>query len=60
MTVIGLFDLLGAARTVAVDPRWLGSGPQVYLFVAFIYFLFCYAVARQPTAGGVVARSRGR
>jgi general L-amino acid transport system permease protein len=45
VAVIGLFDLLGAARTVAVEPRWLGSGAQVYLFVAIIYFLFCYAMS---------------
>jgi general L-amino acid transport system permease protein len=30
---------------VAVEPRWLGAGPQVYLFVAVIYFLFCYVMS---------------
>ena len=45
VAVIGLFDLLGAARTVVVDPRWLGSSAQVYLFVAIVYFLFCYAMS---------------
>lgn len=46
VAVIGLFDLLGAARAVVADPRWLGSAVQVYLFVALVYFTFCYAVSR--------------
>ena len=45
VAVIGLFDLLGAARAVVVDPRWLGSAAQVYLVVAAIYFLFCYVMS---------------
>jgi general L-amino acid transport system permease protein len=46
VAVIGLFDLLGAARAVLVDPRWIGFGVEVYLFVAAVYFVFCYAVSR--------------
>jgi general L-amino acid transport system permease protein len=46
VAVIGLFDLLGAAKAVIVDPRWVGFGVEVYLFVAAIYFVFCYAVSR--------------
>jgi general L-amino acid transport system permease protein len=46
VAVIGLFDLLGAARAVAVDPRWLGSTAQIYLFVAAVYFLFCFVMSR--------------
>jgi general L-amino acid transport system permease protein len=46
VAVIGLFDLLGAAKAVIVDPRWVGFGVEVYLFVAAIYFAFCYAVSR--------------
>jgi general L-amino acid transport system permease protein len=44
--VIGLFDLLGAAKAVIVDPRWVGFGVEVYLFVALVYFVFCYSVSR--------------
>jgi len=46
VAVIGLFDLLGAARAVVVDPRWLESAPQVYLFVAAVYFVFCSVMSR--------------
>jgi general L-amino acid transport system permease protein len=45
VTVIGLFDLLGAAKAVIVDPKWVGFGVEVYVFVAAIYFAFCYAVS---------------
>jgi general L-amino acid transport system permease protein len=45
VTVIGLFDLLGAAKAVIVDPKWVGFGVEVYVFVAMIYFAFCYAVS---------------
>ena len=38
VAVIGLFDLLGAAKAVIVDPKWVGFGVEVYLFVAAVYF----------------------
>jgi general L-amino acid transport system permease protein len=46
VAVIGVFDLLGAARAVNVNPQWVGFSIEVYLFVASIYFIFCYAVSR--------------
>jgi general L-amino acid transport system permease protein len=46
VTVIGLFDLLGAAKAVIVDPKWVGFGVEVYLFAAAIYFVFCFAVSQ--------------
>ena len=73
VTVIGLFDLLGAARAVIVDAKWVGFGIEVYLFVAAVYFAFCYGVSRysqhlervlQPDAvidqGSAVFNGRGR
>jgi general L-amino acid transport system permease protein len=44
--VIGLFDLLGAARAVIVDAKWVGFGVEVYLFVAVDYFAFCFGVSQ--------------
>jgi general L-amino acid transport system permease protein len=46
VAVIGLFDLLGAGKASIVDPQWIGFGVEVYLFVAAVYFTFCYAVSR--------------
>jgi len=41
LTVIGIFDLLNAARNSATDPRWLGFYDEAYVAVASVYFLFC-------------------
>ena len=44
--VIGLFDLLGAAKAVIVDAKWVGFGAEVYVFVAIVYFAFCFGVSQ--------------
>lgn len=46
VVVIGTMDFLGAAKAAIVDPKWFGFGVEVYLFVAAVYFAFCYAVSR--------------
>jgi general L-amino acid transport system permease protein len=46
VVVVGLFDLLGAAKAVVVEAKWVGFGVEVYLFAAAVYFVFCYAVSR--------------
>jgi len=43
---IGFFDLLGAAKAVIVDAKWVGFGVEVYLFTALVYFAFCYGVSQ--------------
>ncbi|MCE7985894.1 MAG: amino acid ABC transporter permease [Caldilinea sp. CFX5] len=45
VAIVGLLDLLGIARTVLSNPAWLGNHQQIYLFIAVIYWLFCYAMA---------------
>ena len=45
VSVIGLIDLLGVARSILANQDWLGLQAEVYLFVAFIYFVFCYAMS---------------
>ena len=46
MIAIGFFDLLGAAKAVIVDAKWVGFGVEVYLFTALVYFAFCYGVSQ--------------
>jgi general L-amino acid transport system permease protein len=46
VAIIGLFDLLGAAKAVIADEKWSSASVEVYLFVAAIYFVFCYIVSR--------------
>lgn len=48
--IIGIFDLLSAAKTAIVEPAWQGFGIEVYLVVALIYFAFCFAMSRYSQA----------
>jgi general L-amino acid transport system permease protein len=45
VVVVGIFDLMTAAKRAAADAQWQGFGTEVYLFVALIYFVFCYAMS---------------
>ncbi|WP_366654397.1 amino acid ABC transporter permease [Fodinicurvata sp. EGI_FJ10296] len=40
--IIGLFDLVGAAKSALTDPSWRGFYKEAYFFIAVIYFIFCY------------------
>jgi general L-amino acid transport system permease protein len=44
--IIGIYDLLTAGKTAIADPVWSGFSNEVYLFLAAIYFMFCYAMSR--------------
>src|SRR5579871_915764 len=44
--IIGLFDLLTTAKTAIIDPAWQPFSVEIYLFVAVIYFMFCFAMSR--------------
>ncbi|BCG83398.1 amino acid ABC transporter permease [Mesorhizobium sp. 113-3-3] len=46
LAVIGIFDLLNAARSSATDPRWLGYYDEAYLFAALIYFVLSFGGSR--------------
>ncbi len=43
--IIGLFDLVGAARASLADAEWRGFYKEAYLFIALIYFFFCYMMS---------------
>ena len=44
--IIGLFDLLGAAKLALTDPLWRAYYKEVYIFIALIYFVFCFFMSR--------------
>ncbi|MBL8837488.1 MAG: amino acid ABC transporter permease [Alphaproteobacteria bacterium] len=46
VTIIGLYDLLGAAKASIVEPRWVGFGVEAYMFISLIYFIFCFAMSK--------------
>ena len=45
VVVVGIFDLMTAAKRAAADAHWEGFGTEIYLFVALIYFAFCAAMS---------------
>ncbi len=44
--IIGIFDLLKAGTTAIADPAWQGFGNEVYITLAIIYFVFCFAMSK--------------
>lgn len=46
LAVIGVFDLLNAAKASAADPQWLGFYDEAYFLVAAIYFVLCFGGSR--------------
>ena len=48
VSIIGLFDLLGAGKSAIADASW--SSPvqaiTIYIFIAFIFFVFCFGMSR--------------
>lgn len=45
VALVGLFDLLGIARTILANPDWLGTHMEVYLVIAAIYWIFSYSMS---------------
>lgn len=44
--IIGLFDILTATTAVMEDPLWRRFFVEAYLFVALVYFVFCFALSK--------------
>jgi general L-amino acid transport system permease protein len=59
VVVVGIFDLMTAAKRAAADAQWEGFGTELYLFVAAVYFVFCYAMSSY-SARLQTARDRDR
>lgn len=45
VALVGLFDLLGIARTILGNPSWLGTHQEVYAFIGLLYWIFSYLMA---------------
>ena len=43
--VAALLDLFNIGRSILANPQWLGTDREVLLFVAFVYWVFTYAMA---------------
>jgi general L-amino acid transport system permease protein len=44
--IIGIYDLLNAAKTAIIEPQWRGFGVEAYVAVSLVYFAFCFAMSR--------------
>lgn len=45
VAIVGLFDLLGIARTVLAQPDFLGLQREVYVFISLIYWVLSYGMS---------------
>jgi general L-amino acid transport system permease protein len=45
LAIIGLVDLLGISQSILANPKYIGRYAEVYLFLALIYFICCYAMS---------------
>ncbi|ELR97733.1 amino acid ABC transporter permease [Gloeocapsa sp. PCC 73106] len=45
LSIVGLVDLLGISQSILANPKFIGRYAEVYLFIAFIYFVFCYSMS---------------
>lgn len=44
--IIGLFDLLAVVQAAFTDPHWLAYAVEGYVFVALVYWIFCFSMSR--------------
>jgi general L-amino acid transport system permease protein len=49
VVIIGLTDVLGIGRASLSDAKWVGLAWEVYVFIAILFFLCCFSMARYST-----------
>ncbi|WP_414576895.1 amino acid ABC transporter permease [Anabaena sp. CCY 9402-a] len=45
LSLVGLVELTGIARSILAQPQFIGRYAEVYLFIGLIYWLFCYSIS---------------
>ena len=45
VSIVGLVDLFGVARSVLGNSEWTGLQTEVFLFIGLVYFVFTYAMS---------------
>ena len=45
LAIVGLVELLGISQSILANPSYIGEYSEVYLFVALIYWVCCYAMS---------------
>ncbi|PKU23003.1 ABC transporter permease subunit [Telmatospirillum siberiense] len=44
--IVGILDITGAAKAAVADPAWRNFAPEIYLFLAAVYFALCFPIGR--------------
>jgi len=45
VVIIALYDVLKTTKVTLSNPKWMGYSSEAYLFLAVLYFIFCYAMS---------------
>jgi general L-amino acid transport system permease protein len=45
LSLVGLVELTGIARSILAQPEFLGRYAEVYLFIGLLYWIFCYSMS---------------
>ena len=45
LSLVGLLELTGIARSILAQPQFLGRYAEVFLFIGLIYWVFCYSMS---------------
>lgn len=46
ISIIGLFDPIGLSNAIRADTNWNGIVWELYAFIAFMFFIFCFSMSR--------------
>ena len=50
VVIIGIYDLMQSTKVSLTDPAWRGFSIEAYVFIAFIYFIFCISMSKYSKA----------
>lgn len=45
LSIVAVVELLGISRSILSNPQFIGRYWEVYLFIGFIYWIFCYSMS---------------
>ncbi len=46
VVIIALYDILNTTKSRLNDPEWTGFSTEAYIFLAIIYYLFCFTMSQ--------------
>ena len=46
VVIIALYDILNTTKSILNVPEWTGFSTESYIFVAMIYFMFCFSMSQ--------------